>query len=302
MNIDFYRNYIKIVEEGSLSRAARKLHIAQSALSNQLKIFEEEYNAIFFKRNTRKMELTAEGKILYDKAQDIVAIIDSAHKEIQDYKEGYEGTLRLGMTLAYPDNVMTDLLVRFHKTYPRVRYDIHEMNSSEIIELVRSGIIEIGVVRTEGMLPGDVNVLIKLQQKLCVAFKRDNPWIVPENGPILIKDLENVPLALSRSYNDVTRDIFSRCKVHPMIMSVSTSRSNTLMWCKLGAAAAIICAGETDYDFDGDIFYRPLAIEDPDVEKVLNPTRSFIVAKDKKLSIAGKDFIKFSKQNFAGAV
>lgn len=300
MNIDFYRNYTQIVNSATLSEAARKLHIAQSALSNQLKLFEEEYGTQLFKRNTRHMEMTEAGLILYKKALDIIALVDAAHREIDDSVEGYEGTVRLGMTLAYPDNTMTELLIMFRRANPLIRFEIHEENSTEIIDLIRAGVIEIGIVRTEGMLPGDVDVQIKLRQKLCVACKKNNPWIEAIDKPLLIEELEDVPLAISRSYNDVTRDIFSRCGVHPSIMSVSTSRSTTLMWCKAGIAVAIVCAGETDYDYGTDIVYRPLIVDDPDVEKVLNPTRSFIVAKEKILSNAGKKFIMFSKERFTG--
>lgn len=299
MNIDFYRNYIAIVEDGTLSEAARKLHIAQSALSNQLKLFEDEYGARLFKRNTRHMEMTEEGLILYKKAKDIIALVDLSYIEIDDCVEGYRGTVRLGMTLAYPDNTMTELLLKFRKANPMIRFDIHEENSAEIIDLVRSGVIEIGIVRTEGMLPADMDTPIKLHQKLCVACKKNNPWFSSDDKPLLIEELENVPLAISRSYNDVTRDIFSKCGVHPSIMSISTSRSTTLMWCHAGVAAAIVCAGESDFDCGNDIFYRPLLVDDPEVEKVLNPTRSFIVEKGKSLSEAGERFIAFSQKNFS---
>ena len=53
MNIEFYRNYIAIVESGTLSAASRRLHVAQSALSMQVKQFEEEYHAQLFVRNAR---------------------------------------------------------------------------------------------------------------------------------------------------------------------------------------------------------------------------------------------------------
>ncbi|MBQ1524656.1 MAG: LysR family transcriptional regulator, partial [Firmicutes bacterium] len=68
MNIDFYRNYIEIVELGTLSAAARSLHVAQSALSNQLKQFEEEYKTQLLIRSSRQMELTDAGRILYKRA------------------------------------------------------------------------------------------------------------------------------------------------------------------------------------------------------------------------------------------
>ena len=70
MNLDNYRNFRVIVEMGSLAAAAKKLHLAQSALSSQLKAFEEKFGAelIIKKRGVRRVLLTEAGKALYEKS------------------------------------------------------------------------------------------------------------------------------------------------------------------------------------------------------------------------------------------
>ena len=126
MNIDFYRNYIEIVDKGTLSAAARELHVAQSALSNQLKQFEEEYKAQLLVRSSRQMELTDAGRILYKRAKDIIALVDASYKEIDACVEGSQDILRLGITQAYPDNYVNNLLVGFQRENPEVKFEIRE--------------------------------------------------------------------------------------------------------------------------------------------------------------------------------
>lgn len=72
MNLDFYRNYIKIIDCGTLSGAARELHIAQSTLSSQIRVLEEEYGSELFLRGNRRLELTETGKLLYEKSKTIM--------------------------------------------------------------------------------------------------------------------------------------------------------------------------------------------------------------------------------------
>ena len=64
MNIQYYYNFVTIVESGSLTAAAEKLHIAQPALSNQIKALEQKYGTRLFYRGARKLELTDAGAIL----------------------------------------------------------------------------------------------------------------------------------------------------------------------------------------------------------------------------------------------
>ena len=67
MNLQYYFNLVTIVEEGSLTAAAKKLRIAQPALSNQVKAMEQKYGTRLFFRGSRRLELTDAGSILYQR-------------------------------------------------------------------------------------------------------------------------------------------------------------------------------------------------------------------------------------------
>ena len=168
MNLEFYRNFLSIVECGTLSATARALHVAQSALSNQVKQLEKEYGVPLFDRGARKMQLTDAGQILYEKARNMILLEDAARKELQSYAEGAAGVLRIGMTQAYPDAQMTQLLLSFHQACPKVRYSFYEVNSNEIMDLLRSGLVEVGIVRTTGLLPADLEAVLKTEERAAI--------------------------------------------------------------------------------------------------------------------------------------
>ena len=88
MNLEHYRNFITIVETGTISGAAEKLHIAQPALSNQIKNLEREYGAPLLTRGSRRVELTDAGRIMYSRAKSIAELENSARREIADCAAG----------------------------------------------------------------------------------------------------------------------------------------------------------------------------------------------------------------------
>ena len=85
MNIEYYRNFIAIVEAGSISAAAKRVAVAQPALSNQLKTLQKKFGTplLNLKRGGHTVELTEAGCILYNKAKYICSTEDNIIKEIQ---------------------------------------------------------------------------------------------------------------------------------------------------------------------------------------------------------------------------
>jgi DNA-binding transcriptional LysR family regulator len=297
MNSDFYRNFVRIVDCGTISAAAEQLHIAQPALSNQIKQFEKLYGTELFIRNTRKMQLTDAGRILYNKALGISALEDAAYKEISACAEGSQGTVRIGMTQAYPDGSVTGLLLGFHRENPGIMFEFYELTSGSIIELLKNEVAEVGIVRLPGMTPAFLTEQLRMEQRLCAYGRRDNPWVSPRAGSVAVSSLEGVPLAISRGFGPTVDEILRREDVAAKIFSVSTSRMNPMMWAGEGAAIAVICAGEASQEEDGEMFCLPLSSEDADTEKLLHAHRSVVTVKGRGLSAAAERFVDYCQKN-----
>ena len=112
-----------IVDAGTISGAARDLHMTQPPLSYQMKMLEEELQVPLFLRGTKKITLTEAGKTLYEQGGNLLMLSDLTKREV--IKSSQAATLHIGMT---PSTVsmMSDYLLRFAEKYPQVHFDVHE--------------------------------------------------------------------------------------------------------------------------------------------------------------------------------
>ena len=128
--------FCAIAEEGNITAAAKRLHISQPPLSHQLMLLEEELGVLLLERGARKAHLTDAGRILYERAQNILTLTSTAKQEMLALGAGRRGTLRLG-TISSSGAVLLGGRVRaFHDQYPDVRFEIQEGNTFELIDPV----------------------------------------------------------------------------------------------------------------------------------------------------------------------
>ena len=98
MDLKQLEYFIAIAEEKNITAAAKRLHICQPPLSQQLKKLEAELGVVLFNRNSRQIQLTEIGKIFLERARQIVDLSSSIQQEVQDYAAGYQGTIMIGIT------------------------------------------------------------------------------------------------------------------------------------------------------------------------------------------------------------
>ena len=112
-----------IVDAGTISGAARELHMTQPPLSYQMKMLEEELQVPLFIRGMKHITLTEAGKTLYEQAGKILMLSEVTKREV--IKSSQAATIHIGMT---PSTVsmMSHYLMRFAKSHPNIHFDIHE--------------------------------------------------------------------------------------------------------------------------------------------------------------------------------
>jgi DNA-binding transcriptional LysR family regulator len=290
MNIEHYRSFLQVVEAGSISAGARILRIAQPALSIQIRTLEQEFGTILLKRGARKVELTSAGKIFYEKAKTICYLDDAAKKEIRDCISGHRGTLWLGLTPAYPDPFIGGLLLDFHEAYPHVNFEIFEANSDELVELLKNGTIEIGVIRTPSFVPPMLNASISFGEHLMVVYRKENPWLSPEMKEVSVAALEGIPLCISKGFRQKIIDSCMEAGFHPNFLSISASRGTAMMWAIRGTAVAIVVSTRTEDQETEDLCCRILT------GREMSTRRSFAVCKERSLSAVANIFLNFCNE------
>jgi DNA-binding transcriptional LysR family regulator len=140
--------FCAIAREGSITRAAEKLNIPQPHMSNQLKLLEEEIGAKLAKRSTRRFQLTDAGKQLQYRASQILDLIDITATEMKEFEKGSKGTVKIGTTQTPSSILLPSKLYQFYLKYPHIHFDVKTMQTHEIIEALKIGIIDIGITRT----------------------------------------------------------------------------------------------------------------------------------------------------------
>ena len=94
------RYFVAVAEHGSFTRAADELHVAQQAVSQQIRSLEATLGVTLLRRNSRQVELTAAGTVFLADARRVLAAADRAVRRVQAAARGEAGTLRLVYTLA----------------------------------------------------------------------------------------------------------------------------------------------------------------------------------------------------------
>lgn len=290
MNFEHYKNFVAIIDAGTISAASKELLIAQPALSNQIKSLEEAYGAQLVIRQPRHIELTDAGKILYDKIKSICYLEDSARKEIDACVSGKRGTLRFGCSPSYPDPLLQQILFDYHEACPEVCFEMFERNSSDIVEMLQSGMIEVALIRFQAhLLPPEIRPVLSFQERLMANFHRDHETLSPSMKQIPLHYLKDLPLSISHGLTKLFTNACEKEDFEPNYMNISTSRFTSSLWIADKRTVSII-VGSSAYDL-GDSCVREIAAED------LLSQRMFAIDRNRKLSATAESFLQFCRQH-----
>lgn len=145
LNLNALRNFVAIVEAGSIREAADNLHIAQSALSRQVLGLEREFGAPLLSRLPRGVEPTAAGRIVLRHARLTFDQIRSAREEISAFEGLRTGQIRLAAIEPFASGPLPECITRFQASYPGIFFDVRVGSTRQVTTLVQEGIAELGV-------------------------------------------------------------------------------------------------------------------------------------------------------------
>lgn len=144
------RAFFAVVEEGSLSRAALRLHQSQSALTRQMQSLEDEVGGRLFERTHTGVHLTAAGHLMADTMRPVVAAYERGMAEVsQLLQHGERKTLRIGYLPAAAQAYLDPALTALRRTHPQVKVILHDLFPGEQIEWLRRGEIDVALVGQE---------------------------------------------------------------------------------------------------------------------------------------------------------
>lgn len=239
MDIRQIRYFATIAEEGQITKAAKKLHMAQPPLSQQLKALEEELGVLLLERKGRSLELTEAGEVLYKKSKYLLEQMEETVAEVKEVGDGLKGVLSIG-SVKTCFSYIPERFLHFREKYPNVKFRLKEGDSFLLANYLKQREVELAIVR----LP------LEMEEFSSMPLPTD-PFVavMPEEWntapTIRMKELSGLPLMLLHRVSGVGlyELVMNECKRHnfePNITCECPDAAMLLSLVRTGLGAALL--------------------------------------------------------------
>ena len=282
--------FTTIAEEGSISAAAKKLHLSQPPLSYQMKLLEEELHLPLIERSARGIALTEAGRVLYKRAQGILELSELTRKEMLAMASGFTGTLHIGTVSSSGASLLGWRIPAFHQKYPQIGFAIHEGNTFELMEMLESGLIELAIVRTP-FHNDQLNCLYLSPEPMIAAGAASFfPAGMPSGQPISLELLGHAPVILYRRFEKILLSLCEQKGITPQVFCIADDARTTLMWAEAGLGVAVVPQSAYRIMPHHNMVYGELSDED------LHTRIAAVCKKGCSLSWAAQQFLEIFAQ------
>lgn len=190
MELRRIRHFVVLAETLNFHKAAEKLHIAQPPLSVSIQKLEAELGVVLFDRNSKGVALTTEGARILALSVRLLQAAEQVEQTALEIREGTNGSLRIGIVGSTTQQLFQKLVSAFRAAYPKIEISIHEATSTQIVEAVSSGKLDIGLIRTPILTSLDVNMQVLENDYFILAMPEGHAL---GSRPIRLNELAQMP-------------------------------------------------------------------------------------------------------------
>ena len=271
MELRHLRYLVAVADHGSFTGAASRLHVAQSAISEQLSDLEEEIGVPLFERTARRATLTAAGELFLEEARRVLSSADHAVEIAQRAHRGEIGTLRIGFFAGTVGISFPKLIRAFRAKHPHVQLSLVEMTSTQQWQALVKGEIDVGFTRRiEPEFRADLESELVRQDPILAILPKNHP-AVP--GPVDLRELANDSFVLSArevspAVFDKVIELCSEAGFSPRIASISTVWSSVVLMIEAGEGIGLLPLNQQQFRTP-ELAFCPLKAKNAFVEFVM---------------------------------
>jgi LysR family hca operon transcriptional activator len=174
MELRHLRYFVAVAEELNFSRAAQRLHIAQPALSNQIKSLENELGVQLLERTRRIVRLTEAGKTLLADARPLLADAQAVELHARGAQKGETGTIHIGYVLTTANAQLASVIKAFRQSYPGVVPDLAQLPTGAQMAALKNRQLDVGFVRPPVNAP-ELETEVIGEEKMVLAVASGDP-------------------------------------------------------------------------------------------------------------------------------
>jgi LysR family transcriptional regulator, transcription activator of glutamate synthase operon len=183
------------------TRAAEELHVAQSALSHQIRQLERELGTPLFERTSRRVRPTEAGDAIAARARRVLAEVDGARQEIDELRGVLRGRIWIGALRPAGDIDVPELLARFTQAHPGVEVGLREGIAADMLRFLAADELDAAFCLLAGEIPDDLAVERLAQEEVVAVFAPDRAPPAPHVG---VADLRQHPIVAPRRGSTIT--------------------------------------------------------------------------------------------------
>jgi DNA-binding transcriptional LysR family regulator len=184
--------FVAVAEEGSFTRAAERLHVAQPGVSAQVKRLERELGQELLDRSGRAVRLTDVGAAALPHARAALAAVQGVREAVDELAGLVRGQVAIGAVTSAGPARLPDLLAGFHARYPAVEITLSEANSDTMLAALRDGRLDLAVVGLATGPPPGIATRVLLDEPFLAVTAPGGP--LADRDEIEIPDLDGLPL------------------------------------------------------------------------------------------------------------
>lgn len=145
--------FVRVAEMQSFTRAAESMGLPKGSVSRQLQALENQMGARLLHRTTRRVQMTQDGQIYYDRCRDLLATLDEMDSLFQNDPATLSGRLRVDMPVSLATNFVIPRLPEFLQHYPGIELELS--SSDRMVDVVREGfdcVVRVGTLKDSGLI------------------------------------------------------------------------------------------------------------------------------------------------------
>ncbi|WP_040204088.1 LysR family transcriptional regulator [Neobacillus jeddahensis] len=232
MNIESLKMFCLVVDEGTISQAARLSYVSQPAVTRQIHQLESFYGTLLFDRKDGKMKVTETGIMLYPFAKTIIHDFNRSKEVIKQATGEYNSTLHVGASFTIGEYLLPSLLGSFKKQQHDIKVSLTIKNTPGVIEDLSNDVIDLGLV--EGIFENENFIIEKFaDDELILVCSPDHVW----SEQIQIEELANERMIWRESSSGTRLIVENMLRNHAILEKIES-------YMELGSTQAIKSAVE----------------------------------------------------------
>lgn len=185
--------FVAVAQERNFTRAAERLHIAQPALSRQVRLLEQELGVELLHRTTHEFELTEAGEFLLERGPTLLSTADELWRSVRTYGTGERGQVVVAYGASASYETAPRLLQALAESHPQITMTAAVKSVDEIVAGLRNGSVDVGLVRCPPKVPGLDARTVRMERQ-GVLLRRDHR--LASSSTLAVSDLADETVLL----------------------------------------------------------------------------------------------------------